>query len=269
MNPVLDVPRLAAVVEGLWPGAGVHWAESLGSTNDAARALGQAGAAHGTVVVAEMQTAGRGRRGARWEAAPGRNLLMSVLLRPGEPIEEWPRLTHALALAGCAALEAEPGLPAPRIKWPNDLMLRDRKVCGILVESVCDARGGYAVAGIGVNLNVAAGEMPDEIRGLATSVLAENGGSPVDRTGFTCRLLEALARETARLAADFPSMLTALEQRSWLAGHRLRVLCGGRELLGDWAGLGPGGELLLRSPDGTCLEISSADLVRRAPWPPL
>ena len=264
MSPALEVPRLAAVVAGLWPGATVHWAESLGSTNDHAKTLGQAGAAHGSVVVAEMQTAGRGRRGARWEAAPGRNLLMSVLLRPGEPVDEWPRLTHAIALAACAALDAEPGLASPRIKWPNDIMLRDRKVCGILVESVFDARGGYAVAGIGVNLNVPAGEMPDELRDVATSVLAENGGQPVDRTTFTCRLLEALARETTRLASDFPAMLTALHDRSWLRGQRLRVLSSGRELLGEWAGLGPGGELLLQAPDGEILSLASADLVRRA-----
>ncbi len=159
-------------------GATVLWHATTGSTNDDARALASDGAAHGTLVLAESQNAGRGRRGAAWIAPPGTSLLCSVVLRPALPPEHWPRLTHVCALAVCEALEALRDVPPPQIKWPNDIFLSGNKVCGILVESVLAARDGFAIAGLGVNLNLTAAGFPHELRDLAPLSGSNAAGAP-------------------------------------------------------------------------------------------
>jgi BirA family biotin operon repressor/biotin-[acetyl-CoA-carboxylase] ligase len=256
---------LSAAWQNLWPEAEIVCLAETASTNDDARVLGLRGAAHGSLVIADAQSAGRGRRGASWIAPPGHCLLASFLLRPSLPPETWPRLTHAAALAVCSALDALPDLPPASIKWPNDVYLHDRKVCGILVESVIDSRGGFAVAGIGVNLNLTASDLPADLQPIATSVFMENGGQRTDRTAFTISLARALKSALARAESDFPGLLADCASRSWLAGKSLTVSLPHGNVTGTWAGLGPGGELLLSQPDGTVTAITSAERVRPAP----
>lgn len=246
-------------------GATVLWHATTGSTNDDARVLALEGAAHGTLVIAESQNAGRGRRGAAWMAPPGTSLLCSVVLRPALPPEHWSRLTHACALAVCEALEALPGLPPPQIKWPNDIFLSGKKVCGILVESVLAPRGGFAIAGLGVNLNLTAAGFPNELRTSATSVWLEQGGRPVVREDFAIHLHRRLMAQTARAASDFPALLADCESRSFLTGQRVSLLSAGAERTGLVTGLGPEGELRLRGEDGREELLASADLVRVLP----
>src|SRR5262249_7148114 len=158
---------------------------STGSTNDDAAALVRAGAPHGTVVVADEQTQGRGRQGRSWGSPPGANLHLSAVLRPPLPPHEAPPLTLAAAVAVCDALR---GLGADaRIKWPNDVVIDDRKVAGILTES--STRGGgldAVVIGIGVNVNWT--ELAPELAATATSV-ALAVGRPVDRERLCADLL--------------------------------------------------------------------------------
>ena len=123
------------------------WKETTGSTNDDARQLAVDGAEPGTVVVAERQTAGRGRKGAEWFCAPGEGLAFSVILEPEWPREQWAWTALGAGLAVCEALERL-GF-APAIKWPNDVLLDGCKVCGILVESP----GERVVVGVGLNVN--------------------------------------------------------------------------------------------------------------------
>lgn len=253
----LNWHRIAAAT-----GTEVVFHSQTGSTNDDARTAALAGAAHGTLCLADAQSAGRGRRGAAWVSPSHRNLLCSVVLRPALPIEKWPRLTHACALAVCEALEGLPDLPAPQIKWPNDIILRGRKVSGILVESVLEARGGFAVAGAGVNLNLTAAELPADLRDIATSVWLESGGRDVSREAFAIHLHRRLMVQCARAAEDFPALLADCQGRSFLTGKRIRLTTGGREMEGTVIGSGPEGELLLRTAGGSGELISSADFVR-------
>ncbi len=255
----LDWQRIAAAT-----GAEVIWHAETGSTNDDARAHALQGAAHGSVIIADSQLAGRGRRGAAWVSPPRRNLLCSVVLRPSLPMEKWPRLTHACALAVCEALEGIPGLPSPQIKWPNDIYLSGKKVCGILVESAMDARGGFAIAGVGVNLNLTAEDFPEDLRDIATSVWLERGGQEVSREEVTIQFLQRLRVQCARAAQDSPSLLDDCETRSFLTGKRVRMHSGSQELEGTAAGLGAEGELRLIHDDGRVQLVSSADFVRVA-----
>ena len=208
-------------------GVEVVWHAETGSTNDDARNFALSGAADGTVVIADAQRYGRGRRGAEWVSPPQRNLLCSVVLRPGLPVEKWARLTHACALAVCEALEVLPDLPPPQIKWPNDVFLRGRKVSGILVESALDARGGFAVAGVGVNLNLTSEDFPVELRNSATSVWLERGGQPVSREDFAVHFLQRLQGQCDRAREDFRSLLADCNSRSFLNGQRVTMVSGG------------------------------------------
>lgn len=248
-----------------WRGQGdVIFHAETGSTNDDARQLARAGAAHGTVVLADAQRHGRGRRGTAWVSSPQRNLLCSVVLRPPIPLEKWPRLTHACALAICESLQSVSDLPPPQIKWPNDVYLSGRKVCGILVESAMDPQGGFAVAGVGVNLNLTEDDFPADLRATATSVWLERGGQTVSREQFAVHFLQRLALQCTRAAGNFQALLADCEARSFLTGKRIRLLTGGRELEAIAAGSGPEGELRLILNDGRVELISSADFVRPA-----
>jgi BirA family biotin operon repressor/biotin-[acetyl-CoA-carboxylase] ligase len=253
----LDWQRIAAE-----SGATVVYRAETGSTNDDARELARAGVEHGTVVFADAQRQGRGRRGTPWISPARRNLLCSVVLRPALPADKWSRLTHACALAVSKALEHIPDLPGPEIKWPNDIYLSGRKVSGILLESAAGDDGGFAIAGIGVNLNLTRDDFPDELRGIATSVWLERGGQPASREAFAVHLLRHLEVECVRAHANFDAILAECAARSFLEGKRVTLVSGGHELAGIADGSGPEGELRLVTDDGRRELVRSADFVR-------
>lgn len=234
------------------------------STNDDARRRALAGAAHGTVVVAEWQSSGRGRRGAAWVSPARRNLLLSVVLRPPLPPEKWTRLPHACGLAVCDALDGLPGMPAARVKWPNDVHVSGRKLCGILVESVFQAGDAFAIAGMGLNVNLEPADLPDELRDMATSVWLERGGVRTDRAALLSSLLQRLNQRICQACTRWDRMRQEIAERSLLAGRKVSLQTARGELCGLVTGFGPEGELILDSGDGPEL-ISSADLVRLIP----
>lgn len=236
-----------------------------GSTNDDALEAGLRGAPEGTVVLAEQQTAGRGRRGDAWISPPGVNLLFSLLLRPSAPVERWTRLPHLAGIAVCRAIESEfPELGPIKLKWPNDIFLADRKLAGILVESrfLPDAAPAVVV-GIGLNVNLQTAQLPEDVRVVATT-LRDQVGRLVDRN----RLMAALLAEWASLypsevKSDFSASREELRQRSWLVGRSLTVVHGSRETRGTAVDLGPEGELILESDaTGERESIVSADRVQ-------
>jgi BirA family biotin operon repressor/biotin-[acetyl-CoA-carboxylase] ligase len=147
-------------------GSKIHRYETVTSTNDIARELAAGGAVEGTVVVAAEQTKGRGSRGRVWLSPPGVNLLVSVILRPRIPRARFSELAFVTAVAIAGTLRECCGLEA-RIKWPNDIRVGGRKICGVIVEAVKDA----VILGIGVNVNWT--ELPEEIKETATSVAIE------------------------------------------------------------------------------------------------
>ena len=215
----------------------------------------------GTVVFAECQTAGRGRRDNRWLAPRGKDLMFSLLLKPEAPLEKWPRITTLAALALCKAIEAELPLQ-PRIKWPNDIYLSDRKVSGLLAETVSTRGGMLMVLGIGLNVNAL--DFPPELnatsllRALSSPVLHE-----IDRNALGCRLLHALHAELLRIEADYPSAISEVRERSWLMGRQIRARTPQGEIFGRVLDLNEEGHLLLESSDGSTHTLTSAEEVRR------
>ncbi len=233
------------------------------STNDDVLQLATRGANEGTAVFAESQTAGRGRRGDAWVSPPGVNLLFSLLLRPSTPPGQWTRIPHLAGLAVCRALEQQfPGLPGPRLKWPNDVYLDDRKLAGILVESRALAgQPPAAVLGIGLNVNLLPEHFPEGLRDLATTLRAHTGHL-IDRNALAAAILaEWTVLYPGELATDFGTVRDELRRRAWLHGRTITVVSGQREISGTAVDVGPEGELVLETEDGTRENILSADRV--------
>src|SRR5688572_15276936 len=195
-------------------GRHVHWFESTASTNDVAARLAESGAEEGTIVVAERQTAGRGRHGRVWYSPPGAGLYASVIVRPasGESHDENPAalLTLASGVAIAEAVRAVTGLPA-QIKWPNDVLIGGRKLAGILAEAAVQAGAlQFIVVGLGVNLQPAA--YPPQLALRVTSIEAETS-RPADRALMLAEILAAFGERYADLCAGrFDAILSAWRQ---------------------------------------------------------
>jgi BirA family biotin operon repressor/biotin-[acetyl-CoA-carboxylase] ligase len=195
-------------------GRRLHWLESTGSTNDVAARLAESGAEEGTTVVAEMQTAGRGRHGRIWFSPPGAGLYVSVIVRPGTGLDngESPAalLTLASGVAIAEAIRAVTGLPA-EIKWPNDVLIGGRKLAGILAEAAVQAGVvQFIVVGFGVNLQPAA--YPPPLASRVTSIEIETT-RPAERALILAAILAALGERYADLRAGrFDAILSAWRQ---------------------------------------------------------
>ncbi len=216
------------------------------STNSRAVELAGKGAEHGTVVWADSQTAGRGRLGRRWESPPGVNLYFSVLLRPPLGPLHAPQLTLVAAVALSAAVEECSGLRGD-LKWPNDLYLGGRKAAGILAEMSADPdRLRHVVVGVGLNVNAAPEDFPAEVRSRATS-LREQAGRTFRRVEVLARFLDAFAESYAAfLSGGFRALLPAWSRRDMLAGKRVLLRYGEKELRGKALGVEESGMLLFR-----------------------
>jgi BirA family biotin operon repressor/biotin-[acetyl-CoA-carboxylase] ligase len=227
----------------------LHWFEEVASTNDVAKALAEKGAAHGEVVVAEAQTAGRGRRGRVWASPPRRNVYLSVVLRPELPPARAAELTLVASVALCEAMRQAD--VAAAIKWPNDLLVGGRKVAGILLEMAAEPdQVQWLVLGMGVNVNARAEDFPEEVRPLATSMAIERGG-PVSRALFTAAALTRLEEWLDRHAAEgFAPAREAWRSMSDTLGREVRVrMAGERDLEGIAEDVDDAGALLVRAGD--------------------
>ncbi|MBU3936964.1 MAG: biotin--[acetyl-CoA-carboxylase] ligase [Proteobacteria bacterium] len=241
----------------------VHFFTSTGSTNDLALALSNTGAPGGTVVVADCQSAGRGRlEGRRWLSPPGTGLYFSLILRPHLAPQDFPKLTLTAGLALCKALESRPPCQ-PGLKWPNDLFLHGKKCGGILTETqAMTGRGQTAVViGIGLNVNTPAETFSGELRTKATSLQAETGIS-CDRGSLLESILAELDLEVARLEqGDFPSILTEWRQRDIHTGLQVSwVNTQGRIINGTSLGPDEEGFLHIRDAQGHIHSVISGDI---------
>jgi BirA family biotin operon repressor/biotin-[acetyl-CoA-carboxylase] ligase len=227
----------------------VRWYASIDSTNRCLLDAATAGAPEGVVAVADAQTAGRGRLGRTWVAPSGASLLVSVLLRPAIPADALGLVTAAAGLAAVDAVRDCTGVAA-RLKWPNDLVVDDRKLAGILAEK----RGDAVVIGMG--LNVAWDEFPDE---LATTATACNlcGGRPTSREELLVHWLVAL--DTRLDALD--RVVDDARAASATLGRRVRVELPDRSYDGDAVDVDQLGHLLVRTDDGACETVTTADVV--------
>ena len=252
----------SAVRAGLYThivGRRILYFQELGSTMDEAAKLGQEGADEGTVVIAERQSAGRGRQGRSWVSQPG-NLLLSVLFRPS--LERLPFISIIGGLAAARAVRKIAGLE-PGIKWPNDLMLGGKKAAGILAESAVEGETVcYAVVGIGINVALNT-EADDAIATIATSV---NGaaGREVARE----LLLRQLLLELDDLYRSLPSGVTGngespiTEWSSLLAtiGNRVTATFSDEKVSGLAVGVDETGNLLLRTDSGDVITLTAGDV---------
>ena len=223
--------------------AAVRTYGELGSTNTALVEEARGGAAEGLVLVADHQTAGRGRLGRMWSAEPGTALLVSVLLRPPLPIDEVPVVLMAAGLAACDGVEAAAGF-RPGLKWPNDLVVGDRKLAGLLTEATGGADPGV-VLGLGINVSAAA--YPAELKGEATSC-EEVASRPVDRGELLVAFLIALESRYSTVLAGGgrATTLQAYRADSATLGRRVRVeLTAGPPLEGQASRLADDGQLVL------------------------
>jgi BirA family biotin operon repressor/biotin-[acetyl-CoA-carboxylase] ligase len=255
--------EIHAALETRWLARDLRHFESVDSTNRVALELARAGAAHGTAVVAEAQTAGRGRLGRSFFSPPHLNLYTSIVLRPRLTTAQAPTWILASAVAVAEAIaESVPDPEAVEIKWPNDVLLAGLKTSGILLELGAEAtRVAFLVLGIGINLNVDRRDFPEEFRALATS-LASHGGRRIDRVAFAQRLYQRLEDTLDRCAAaGFESIRPAFEARFRMAGRPVRVIdLAGGETQGVALGIDSEGALRVRRDDGAETRVIAGDV---------
>lgn len=227
------------------PGRQIAWFHSVGSTMHEAARLAAAGCPSGTAIVADEQTAGQGRHGHAWHSEPGYGLYVSVVLRIPLPPDSLPVVTLALGLATAEAISRVSDL-SPDLRWPNDVMIDEKKVAGILVQLVDSA----ALAGIGVNVNHA--RFPPEIASEATSLRLAAGCSQ-SREDLLIVLLPAIDSFCRMLAEGGRRPVLEMFSRhsSYVRGRRVRVDQPGGTVEGTTAGLDPSGFLILRAVDGS------------------
>lgn len=230
---------------------------SLSSTNDIAKREAKKGAREGTVILAEEQTAGRGRLKRAWLSPKG-SIALSIILHPTPA--QLPSLIMVASLAVARCIEKVGGLET-QIKWPNDVLIKGKKVCGILIES--DIRGNavdYAVIGIGINVNLLPVDFP-EIAATATSLAQELGREISQREMIRCLLVEAENLYLALPEGD--SVFREWRDRLVTLGKEVELISGKTSYKGVAESVANDGSLLLRQPDGNLIKIVAGDVSLR------
>lgn len=262
--------RLREVPDKLFPGEireglkaellaqNIVYRESVSSTNDLAKGLAAEGAADGTVVIADEQTGGRGRRGRPWVSLPGRGVWVSIILRPRISPAEAQKATLMAAAATHAAIRRVTG-QVVGIKWPNDLVCNGRKLVGILTEMSAEMDSvNYLVIGIGTNVNVPEELFPAEVRTKAASLMMLTG-EPVSRLAYLRALLEELENGYRRFTSGcFSEILEEWQKNCITLGQKVRVE--GPGFTGVAVGTDPDGALLVRKADGEIVCVTAGDV---------
>ena len=231
----------------------LNYHEQLDSTNDEARRLAEDGAEHGTVVLADHQSAGRGRRGANWISGSGDGLLFSIILRPDFPKNNWSRIALAAGLGIATGLNDKWGVAA-QVKWPNDIYLRGRKCGGILAE----AREDFVVLGVGMNV-IAAPSASDS--GVPAIALGDVVREPVTREMVFATVLDGIMREVECCGDDFGKQLSRLRDVCYLTGKSIEFSTSGSRLAGIVHGIGEDGSLMVEV-DGVITSYAQAAEIR-------
>lgn len=238
-----------------WAGREIVYFKEIDSTNRYARTLAREGAAHGTLVLADTQTAGRGRRGRGWISPAGESIAMSLILRPDVPPAQVARLSLLTALVTASAIDRAAGLDA-RIKWPNDIVVGGRKVCGMLLEmDATPEKVESIVAGVGINVHQT--QFDSEIAHSASS-LDLLAGRRIDRADIVRAFLQEYERAWA---LSDEAMMRAYCARSATIGQRVQVIGLNGTYIGTAQGVTESGSLLVRADeDGEVREVLAADV---------
>ncbi len=231
------------------------------STNDIIERLARDKVREGAVVFAESQTKGRGRLGRSWLSPAGKGLWFSILLRPSLRPDETTRLTIASATALRRAIACQTGLD-PKIKWPNDILIKGLKVAGILTELHAELdQVQYVILGIGVDVNLDEADFPPELRGLATSLKIESG-RPVSRSELAASILRELDADYERLrSGQFAAIADEWAEHSATIGQNVSIQLGNRLIQGRAESLAEDGALLLRTEHGRLERILGGDVL--------
>ncbi|MCF6311755.1 MAG: biotin--[acetyl-CoA-carboxylase] ligase [Verrucomicrobiales bacterium] len=244
----------------------LHIHDHIASTNDEASRLAKQDAPNKTLVLAECQSAGRGRRGNVWSAPAQRDLLFSLILYPEEKNkgERNLRLPHLVGVAICQAIEDLLPTISAQLKWPNDVYVDGKKIAGILVESTTLAGRSSFIVGVGINVNSQSNERPPELRFSATSMRDQNL-APVDRHQVLAAFLAHFDQVHPQGLADFDPIHRELMQRSLLLNHNISAQLGEQNITGEAIGFAQNGELIIQLPPeqgGQQKILYNADLVR-------
>ncbi len=237
----------------------IHFYDEVDSTNNVIKQMANEGAADGTAVVAEIQTAGRGRLGREWISPRKSGIWMSFLLRPD--VEPWSAsmITIVAAMAAKDAIAEATGAEC-LIKWPNDLVLNGKKICGILTEMKTEAgRVDYVVVGIGINVNITA--FPKELKNTATSLMLELGRE-IDRSEIIEAFDKAFARYYEQFLQTGDLSLIKDEYNNYLANmnNKVKILDTNGECTGVSKGINERGELLVEDEAGQLLVVRSGEV---------
>ena len=243
-----------------WAGKNPVFRAVTGSTNTDAAELAAAGAVHGTLVIADRQQAGRGRRGRVWESPAGENVFMSIVLRPRIPAEKAPMLTLVMAIALAEGISAISGVQAG-IKWPNDIVMHRHKICGILTEMHMNSDGSIRDVVIGVGINVNMQEFPASIRDMAGSLYTETG-EKYDRNELIASVMEHFEKnyDIFAEAESLAPLKAAYEKRLLNLGQEVRVLDPAGEYTGRALGITLTGELTVESENGNITEVNAGEV---------
>lgn len=236
----------------------VHWFEEVPSTNDLAKEMAKAGAPHGTVILADRQTAGRGRMGRHFSSPAGKGIYLSVLLRPACRAEKLMHLTCAVGTVMCDAIESATGI-RPKLKWINDLILDGKKLGGILTELSLGKDGlvDYAVIGIGINCRQDVLDFPQELRKSAVSLKMHTNKAP-DRAVLIAAMIEKLFR--AELICDAAGLMAAYRKDCITLGSPIMVLQAPASYPAVALDVADDGALLVRTEDGTVRKIQCGEV---------
>ena len=249
-------------LQTVWLGRSYHYLATINSTNDHALLLAAQDAPHGTVVVAEQQTRGRGRLRREWLSTPNRGIYMSILLRNPLPLRVAPQSTYVAALSLAKVLRDEYGLEST-IKWPNDVLISGKKAVGILTEMQSDQDySRFIVMGIGINVNHGREEMDGPFRYPATSVAIE-AGRTIKRQHLLVAFLRRFEMDYENFVKNgFSALVPEMEALSAIFGKQITILCGDRQYSGKAQGFSPEGALLLLGNDGKQETIWAGDVTR-------
>jgi len=257
---LLSPSEVKPILRTKWMGKTIHHFQTIDSTNYKAYQLALIGAEEGEVVIAESQKKGRGRLGRHWFSPSFLNLYLSVILRPKIPPQQASIITLMAAVATAEAIEKFSGLK-PSIKWPNDILLRSRKVAGLLneIQSEMD-QIHFVILGIGVNLNMDERMFPKEIRSTATSLKKEMGQT-ISRKAFLQSLLGELEEWYGIfLKEGGAAILKAWRDRAQIEGKRVKVTSFGETVAGVAVDVDSDGALILRTQDGDEKRIVAGDM---------
>lgn len=259
-----DLVTAAEIREGLTTtllGQSIAYRDSIDSTNSLAQHLALNGAPEGTLVIADEQTSGRGRRGRQWFSPPHSGVWMSLILRPQLPLAHAAQITLVAAVALCQALTRVTGVRAG-IKWPNDILFDGRKCCGILTEMHAEFdQIHHLVVGIGINVNVPQEEFPDDLQKIATSLQAIKG-SRISRAQVVRTVMEEFEPLYRQYVTNggFGTLRDAWKANNITLGNQIIAHTARGDLEGKAVDIDEFGVLLLEKADGTQEKIYSADI---------